>query len=215
MDSHEFARKVQQRVAEFCKGLDESLPAYSYIPLTTDEMRIKVMQSRLFNEVRAAEVFGSWLKTTPELEVKVILAEAIHEEFVHAEYLSEALKSKGATPYEYRPLPAQMGMFNGFEALSETCERVAAFPFAGEGVADYLIGKSLAAGTVPEWVTGPYRRIHDDEEQHGNYPFELLVKYATTPEIQDRVARAVEMSLMLRRQYFDNLDRWVYQDSWS
>lgn len=215
MDSREFAGKVQQRVAEFCKGLDESLPAYSYVPLTTDEMRIKVMQSRLFNEVRAAEVFGSWLKTTPELEVKAILAEAIHEEFVHAEYLSEALKGKGATPYDYRPLPAQMGMFNGFEALSETCERVAAFPFAGEGVADYLIAKSLAAGTVPEWVTGPYQRIHDDEEQHGNYPFELLVKYATTPEIQDRVARAVEMSLMLRRQYFDNLDRWVYQDSWS
>ena len=100
MDSHEFAGKVQQRVAEFCKGLDESLPAYSYVPLTTDEMRIKVMQSRLFNEVRAAEVFGSWLKTTPELEVKAILAEAIHEEFVHAEYLSEALKGKGATPYD-------------------------------------------------------------------------------------------------------------------
>ena len=215
MDSREFAGKVQQRVADFCKGLDESLPAYSYVPLTTDEMRIKVMQSRLFNEVRAAEVFGSWLKTTPELEVKAILAEAIHEEFVHAEYLSEALKGKGAAPYDYRPLPAQMGMFNGFEALSETCERIAAFPFAGEGVADYLIAKSLAAGTVPEWVTGPYQRIHDDEEQHGNYPFELLVKYATTPEIQDRVARAVEMSLMLRRQYFDNLDRWVYQDSWS
>lgn len=215
MDSHEFARKVQQRVAEFCRGLDARLPAYSYIPLTTDEMRIKVMQSRLFNEVRAAEVFGSWLKTTPELEVKAILAEAIHEEFVHAEYLSEALRSKGATPYDYRPLPAQMGMFNGFESLSETCERIAAFPFAGEGVADYLIGKSLADGAVPEWVTGPYRRIHDDEEQHGNYPFELLVKYATTPEIQDRVERAVEMSLMLRRQYFDNLDRWVYQDSWS
>ena len=41
MDSREFAKKVQQRVAEFCKGLDDSLPAYSYIPLTTDEMRIK------------------------------------------------------------------------------------------------------------------------------------------------------------------------------
>ena len=104
MDSREFAKKVQQRVAEFCKGLDDSLPAYSYIPLTTDEMRIKVMQSRLFNEVRAAEVFGTWLKTTPQVEIKAILAEAIYEEFVHAEYLSEALKSKGAVPYDYKPV---------------------------------------------------------------------------------------------------------------
>jgi len=212
MDSHEFAKKIEARVAAFCKSLDEQLPAYSYIPLTTDEMRVKVMQSRLFNEVRAAEIFGTWLKTTPELDVKAILGEAIHEEFIHAGYLEEALKSKGAVPYDYKPLPGQMGMFNGFEALSETCERIAAFPFAGEGVADYLIGKSLKVGTVPDWVTGPYQKIHEDEEEHGHYPFDLLVKYATTSEKQDRVVRAVEMSLMLRRQYFDNLDRWVYED---
>ena len=117
-------------------------------------------------------MFGTWLKTTPQVEIKAILAEAIYEEFVHAEYLSEALKSKGAVPYDYKPVPAQMAMFNGFEALTDTCERIAAFPFAGEGVADYLIGKSLKAGTVPEWVTGPYQKIHADEEEHGNYPFD-------------------------------------------
>lgn len=212
MDSHEFAKKIEGRVKAFCKTLDARPPAYSYVPLTNDEMRIKVMQSRLFNEIRAAEIFGAWLKTTPERDVKATLAEAVQEEFIHARYLEEALRSKGAVPYDYRPLPAQMGMFNAFEALAETCERIAAFPFAGEGVADYLIAMSLEAGSVPAWVTGPYRKIHEDEEEHGNYPFEMLVKYATTSEKQDRVTRAVEMSLMLRRQYFDNLDRWVYED---
>jgi hypothetical protein len=105
-----------------------------------------------------------------------------------------------------------MAMFNAFEGLTETVERIAAFPMAGEGVADYLIGKSLKAGTVPSWVTAPYQRIHEDEEEHGNYPFEILVKYATTPEKQERAARAVAMSLVLRRGYFDNLDRWVYEE---
>jgi hypothetical protein len=90
--------------------------------------------------------------------------------------------------------------------------RIAAFPMAGEGVADYLIAMSLKAGTVPKWVTDPYRKIHEDEEEHGHYPFEVLVKYATTSEVQDRAIRAVEMSLMLRRQYFENLDRWVFED---
>ena len=28
------------------------------------------MQSRLFNELRAADLFGTWLKTTPEFDVK-------------------------------------------------------------------------------------------------------------------------------------------------
>jgi hypothetical protein len=212
MDSREFAKTLEKQVADFCQTLDAKLPAYSYIPLDSDEARIKVMQSRLFNEIRAGEIFGGWLKSTPELDVKKTLAEAVHEEYIHAGYLEEALKTKGAVPYEYKPLPAQIAMFNAFEGLTDTVERIAAFPMAGEGVADYLIGKSLNVGTVPAWVTGPYRKIHEDEEEHGNYPFEILVKYATTPEKQERAARAVAMSLILRRQYFDNLDRWVNED---
>ncbi len=211
MDSREFAKEIEERVAAFCKGLDTRPPAYSYVPLSNDEMRIKVMKSRLFNEIRAGEIFGSWLKTTPELEVKAVLAEAVHEEFRHAVFLAEALRKKGAEPYDYRPVPAQMGMFNAFEALTDTVERMAAFPLAGEGVADYLIRMCLKAGTVPEWVLEPYRKIHEDEQEHGNYPAQVLVKYATSEEKQDRVRRAVEMSLMLRRQYFDNLDRWVFE----
>jgi demethoxyubiquinone hydroxylase (CLK1/Coq7/Cat5 family) len=212
MDSREFAKTIERQVAEFCASLDAKLPAYSYIPLTTDEMRIKVMQSRLFNEVRAGEIFGGWLKSTLELDVKKTLAEATHEEYVHATYLEEALQQKGAVPHDYQPLPAQMAMFNGFEGLTDTVERIAAFPMAGEGVADYLIAKSLKSAAVPKWVTEPYQKIHADEEEHGNYPFEILVKYATTADKQERAARAVAMSLVLRRSYFDNLDRWVYED---
>lgn len=212
MDSREFAKSLEKQVADFCVTLNTKLPAYSYIPLDSDEARIKVMQSRLFNEIRAGEIFGGWLKSTPELDVKKTLAEAVHEEYVHAGYLEAALKEKGAVPYEYKPLPAQMAMFNAFEGLTDTVERIAAFPMAGEGVADYLIGKSLNVGTVPSWVTGPYQKIHEDEEEHGNYPFEILVKYATTSEKQERAVRAVAMSLVLRRQYFDNLDRWVFEN---
>lgn len=211
MDSREFAKSLEQQVANFCKALDNKLPAYSYIPLTTDEARIKVMQSRLFNEIRAGEIFGGWLKSTPELDVKKTLAEAVHEEYEHAGFLEAALRARGAIPYDYKPLPAQMAMFNAFEGLTDTVERIAAFPMAGEGVADYLIAKSLQAGTVPSWVTEPYKRIHEDEAEHGNYPFEILVKYAITPEKQERAARAVAMSLVLRRAYFDNLDRWVFE----
>ena len=90
-------------------------------------------------------------------------------------------------------------------------ERIAAFPLAGEGVADYLIRMSLSADTVPDWVLEPYRAIHEDEAVHGSYPVEVLATYATTPEQQDAVRRAVEMGLTLRRQYFQNLDQWVFE----
>ena len=211
MDSSEFAKEMEAKVTAFCRTLDARPPAYSYIPLTSDQQRIKIMKSRLFNEVRAGEVFGTWLKTTPERDVKFVLAESIHEEFRHAALLAEALREKGADPYDYRPVPAQTGMFNASEALSGTVERMAAFPLAGEGVADYLIAMCLKSQTVPQWVLAPYRDIHADEESHGNYPAEVLAKYAITEEQQDRARRAVDMGLMLRRQYFDSLDRWIFE----
>ena len=40
MDSRAFAETIERQVAEFCQTLEASLPAYSYIPLTTDERRI-------------------------------------------------------------------------------------------------------------------------------------------------------------------------------
>ena len=98
MDSREFAKTIEKQVTDFCKLLDAKLPAYSYIPLSTDETRIKVMQSRLFNEIRAGEIFGGWLKSTPELDVKKTLAEAVHEEYKHAGFSrrSVAPKRRGA-----------------------------------------------------------------------------------------------------------------------
>ena len=41
MDSREFATMIEKQVAEFCKSVDAQLPVYSFIPLATDEMRIK------------------------------------------------------------------------------------------------------------------------------------------------------------------------------
>ena len=212
MDSQRFADDMVARVERFCATLDERLPAYSYIPLTDDASRVKVMKNRHWNEIRAGEIFGSWLKSTPEQDVKAALAAATHEEFEHAILLEAALQAKGEDAFDYLPLPAQVAMFNAFESLTGTVERMAAFPLAGEGVANYMIKRSIEASTVPDWVTAPYRDIHADEESHGNYPAEVLAKYAKTPEQQDFVRRVIEMSLVLRRQYFDNVDRWVYED---
>src|SRR6266540_2040640 len=66
MNSEEFLNEILAPVHEFCRFLDVNPPAYCYVPLRTDEERIRVMKSRLFNELRAADLFGTWLKTTPE-----------------------------------------------------------------------------------------------------------------------------------------------------
>src|SRR5512142_1617523 len=125
MTSDEFLAELLDQVGEFCRGLDKAPPAYSYIPLRSDEQRIRVMKSRLFNELRAADLFGTWLKTTPEFEVKATMAESAHEEMEHAELLVKRIRDRGADPFDYQPLPAQIAMFNAIEGLADTCQRVA------------------------------------------------------------------------------------------
>lgn len=209
MDNEAFVQELLGPIHEFCRTLDGQPPAYSYIPLKSDEERIRVMKSRLFNELRAADLFGTWLKTTPELDVKATMAESAHEEMVHAELLTKRIQDRGHEPFDYKPLPAQVAMFNAMEGLSDTCERIAGLSLAGETVANYLIQLCLKSPAVPEWIKQPYRRITEDEEGHGSIPQQFLGRYATTAERQDRVRRAVAMRMVLFREYLASLDRWA------
>ena len=215
VDSERFLQEILAPVHEFCQALDGRPPAYSYVPLKTDGERIRVMQSRLFNELRAADLFGTWLRTTPELDVKATMAESAHEEMVHAGLLSKRIRDLGTDPFDYKPLPAQIAMFNAMEGLNETCERIAGFSLAGETVANYLIQMCLRSPDVPEWIKQPYRKITEDEEGHGSVPQGFLKRYATTDERQDKVRRAVAMRMVLFREYLASLDRWAMgQERW-
>jgi rubrerythrin len=173
------------------------------------------MQSRLFNELRAADLYGTWLKTTPELEIKETMAESAYEETTHAQILAKRIRDLGHDPFDYKPLPAQTAMFNALEGLSETSERIAGFPLAGETVATYLIQMCLKSPSVPEWIKVPYRKISEDEVEHASIPQDFLKRYADTPEKQDRARRAVAMRLVLFREYLASLDRWAMgKDRW-
>ena len=209
MDGEAFLQELLAPVREFCRALDDHPPPYSYIPLTTDEERIRVMKSRLFNELRAADLFGIWLKTTPELDVKATMAESAHEEMVHAQLLSKRIRDLGAEPFDYKPLPAQIAMFNAMAGLNDTCERIAGLSLAGETVANYLIQMCLKSPAVPEWIKQPYRKITEDEEGHGSVPQLFVKRYATGDDIQDRARRAVAMRTVLFREYLASLDRWA------
>src|SRR3954447_16107963 len=112
MTSEEFLQEILTPVQAFCRELNAAPPAYSYVPLSTDEQRVRVMKSRLFNEMRAADLFGAWLKSTPEFDVKATMAESAHEEMVHAQLLAKRIRDLGADPFDYQALPAQIAMFN-------------------------------------------------------------------------------------------------------
>ncbi len=214
MKSKEFVRELVATVEAFAHTFDNDPPAYTYVTLTTDDQRVLVMKSRLYNELRATDLFGSWLATTPEFEVKAMMATSAHEEMTHADLLAERIRGLGHEPFDYRPLPAQTAMFNALGGLTDTCQRLAGFSLAGETVATHLTLMSLAAPSVPDWIKAPYKRITEDEERHGSAPQALLERYATTDESQDRARRAVAMRLVLFKEYLASLDRFAAGEPW-
>src|SRR5687768_15403166 len=187
----------QAVIAAYCAELDGKLPAYSYVPLSTDEQRVLVMQSRHFNEIRAGEIFGYWLPTTSELEVKELLAEACHEEFNHARLLRARIAAFGVDPFAYGPPPEHVALFHTLQSLETTVERLAAFQFAGEGVASHLIHRALESDAVPAWIKEPYRHIIEDEDEHGSSPTELLTRYGDSAEAQRLIRRGVALGISL------------------
>lgn len=209
MDSSEFVRELVATVDAFAHAFDAKPPAYTYVPLVTDDQRLMVMKCRLHNELRAAGLFGAWVRDTEELDVKAMIAHSAHDEMTHAELLAERISGHGQEPFDYRPLPAQTAMFNSLEGLTDTCQRLAGFSLAGETVANHLTQMSLREPSVPAWIKQPYKRITEDEERHGSAPQALLERYATTDERQDLARRAVAMRLVLFREYIASLDRWV------
>ena len=48
MDGKRFSLDVQSRVMAFCHEYNGRLPAYSFVPLTDDASRAKVMKSRRY-----------------------------------------------------------------------------------------------------------------------------------------------------------------------
>jgi hypothetical protein len=80
-----------EQVGAFCRGFDAHPPAYTYILCTTDAQRAIVMKSRLHNELQAADLYGGWLRSTPEFEVKAMMAHSANEEMEHAEQLASAM----------------------------------------------------------------------------------------------------------------------------
>ena len=215
ISGRDLAHELLDLVRAFCRTLDSRPPAYSYLPLTTDAQRLHVMKSRYSNELRAAEIFGRWLRGFDDLDVKLHFMDAVGEEARHSRLLAERIRELGGDPLDYEPVSGQIAMFNAFDALEDTIERVAAFSLAGEGVADYLIERAIGSPNVPDWLKAPYRAIHEEEKEHGGFPMGAIARLATTPEAQRRARRAVAMSLVLRQRYFDDLDEAVLRGQTS
>jgi hypothetical protein len=162
---------------------------------------IRRLKMALKNELEASEVAALWIQSTPEIEIKLALARQTGDEAKHYRLIEKHLQGMNVDLTGFNPAEGGYGpMFQLLAGFGSTVERIGAAQFTREALAlkknEQFIEFCEAAGD--HQTADLYRsQIQPDEQWHVHLGREVLAKYATTPELQEKARKAVEVVLEL------------------
>ena len=162
----------------------------------------QLLQVALANEISVSELAAAWMPSTPEVDIKIALAEQAGDEAHHFTLVEARLNALGVSTAAFAP-PAINPLFAYLRSLEHSVERIAAGQFTLESIAYRVNERFLKfcelqgdADTVKIYRM----RIQPDELHHHRLGRMLLEKYATTPEEQQRAREAAAKTLEISRQ---------------
>lgn len=158
----------------------------------------------LRNELEASEEAAIWMAGEKDLELKLGLArqcgdEARHYRLVEARLLDMGVDVARLDPQARGPSP----LFRYLRTLQDPAERLAAGPFAREGLA--IVRNEIFAAYCESKGDGETARLYrevigPDERHHHELGRRLLRRYAVTQEDQDRARAAAQRTLYLSEE---------------
>lgn len=199
MTGKEFVAELQLEM----RRLFEQLGEYETLESEADgNVDVAVLlELALQSELEASELAALWLPSTPEIDVKRMLAHQCNDEMKHYELIVERLEEMGQ---DVSDVGAQAGrytpLYQYLRPLKTTVERLAAGPFTGEAIAEarnaQFIDFCRQAGDAE--TARLYEEIIQPEEiHHHRLAAELLEKYCDTPERQELAQRAMHSALAI------------------
>ena len=168
---------------------------------------LALLRIALKNELEASELAAHWMPSTPELDVKLGLARQVGDEAKHYNLLAKRYKELGGNPEEFDPRAGgYTPLFQYLTGLTTSVERLAAGQFTREAIAlrrnDMFIRYLRDVGdTETADIYG--RIIQPDEGYHHELGKSMLLKYATTPELQDAARKASRRTLEIAEKLRD------------
>jgi hypothetical protein len=155
----------------------------------------------LKNELEAAEEAAMWLVGERDPDLKLGLARQCGDEAKHYRLIEGRLRELGADLAGHDPLARGYSpMFRWLKTLATPAERIAAGPYAREGVAvvrNAVFADWCEAQGDPETAKLYRDVIGPDERYHHDLGRRMLRRYAVTHEDQERARRAVARTLQL------------------
>jgi len=197
MDARDFVRGLVDEMEELFSrlGEEEILEAES----EGKKDVATLLKLALKSEMEAAELAGSWMPQTHEVDGKVLFALQCGDEMRHYQLIADRLRELGDDPDAFDPAAEGYSpLYHYLKGLRTTIERAAAGPFTCEAIARVrnrqFIAFCRAAGD--EETARLYEDVIQPEEVHHHEEGRrFLERHATTPEAQEAVAEAVRTTL--------------------
>jgi len=198
MDSKAFVQGlVDELNALFSQlGEEEILEAES----SGEKDVVTLLKLALRSELEAAELAGSWMPQTHEVDGKMLFALQCGDEMRHYQLIHERLAELGQAEDVDPSTEGYSPLYHYLKGLRTTLERAAAGPFTCEAIArarnHQFIAFCRSAGD--EATARLYEEVIQPEEVHHHEEGRrFLERHATTPEAQEAVAAAVRATLAI------------------
>ena len=202
MTPEEFVRDLDARNQTVLKRLD---PDATLKPEVQGELTVvNLLKVALRNEIEATEIASRWLVATDDIEAKMAFARQAGDEAKHYRLIVEHLGELGVDLQGFDPLAQGYGpLFNYLDTLTDPVERIAAGQFTREAIAvvknQQFIEWCEANGH--QTTADLYRNIiQQDEAYHHRLGRDILLRLATTSEVQERASQAATRTLELAEE---------------
>jgi hypothetical protein len=202
MTADQFVRELDALNQERLQRLE---PDATLRPEVDGELNVaNLLKVALKNEIEATEIAARWLTTTAEVDVKMAFARQVGDEAKHYRMIADRLRELGFDARGFDPLARGYGpLFGYLDTLATTVERVAAGQFTREAIAVVKNRQFIAfCDRAGDRATATLYRdvIEPDERFHHELGRSLLLRYANTPDAQERARRAAARTLELAEE---------------
>lgn len=161
-----------------------------------------LLRVALANEISVAELAAMWMPTVTDWEIKIALAQQAGDEARHFELVEQRMKELGVSTSDFK-MPPVNPLFDYLRSLETPVEKIAAGMFTLESIA-YKVNENFmhyCDQSGDNKTAEIYRRfIQPDELHHHELGRQLLEKYATNDESQQKARTAATKTLEIAQK---------------
>jgi hypothetical protein len=185
MSKFDFVNSLMLEISEYQTEKNQIMPQNSDEDELSSSLIKHWLNFAIYYERAATNFIGVWMQTTTELDAFVNFAHQIEDEANHYSWLCKFTKEYSINLAEFKPPEIwRYLMEDYYPGLEYLVERLAAHNIVSEiGALGFM---EFNQNKFPKHVRRTVEKICYDERYHVSFGKQLLAKYCTTSDLQDK-----------------------------